>query len=223
MANLGIKTPQPKLSRRINTPFFSTSSTAHLDSIAPSVDIQIKILGRCKEEDIVDLFNTGVDVNSTDSDGFTFLHIAALQGNVRFVEIALNYGANINALTELGHSALMLSLFEFHEDVTRLLLDRGAVDYPDAYGQFAVHIAAAQGSEHALAQLLILGQQVNVRDHKGHTPLHMASASGREDVIELLLAHGADVNATNNAGETPMHIAAQRDRQEVCDTESLHG
>ena len=63
--------------------------------------------------------------------------------------------------------------------------------------------ATMTGKTKAVALLLELGADVNVRQEDGGTPLHIAFFLGRAEISELLLKKGADVNAKNNKGELP--------------------
>lgn len=63
--------------------------------------------------------------------------------------------------------------------------------------------ATLTGKTKAVALLLELGADVNVRQEDGGTPLHIAFFLGRAEISELLLKKGADVNAKNNKGEIP--------------------
>jgi ankyrin repeat protein len=44
----------------------------------------------CKLEDVRKLLNEGFDITSTDYDGRTILHLAAIAGDVKIVEMLVN-------------------------------------------------------------------------------------------------------------------------------------
>jgi ankyrin repeat protein len=73
-----------------------------------------------------------------------------------------------------------------------------------AYEATTLHIAAAQGNQKALKNLLKGGANVNVRDSQGNTPLHVAD---NLSTIKFLVENGADANAQNNAGLARLHLA----------------
>ena len=49
------------------------------------------------EEIMIHLIKNGADVNVQDTDGFTPLHFAVVQGQVKVVKCLLEYGANIKS------------------------------------------------------------------------------------------------------------------------------
>ncbi|RYC54637.1 hypothetical protein CHU98_g11573 [Xylaria longipes] len=150
---------------------------------------------------------------------WTPLHVAAARGNDKLVNLLLDNGADINALSRLyctcatppDHrvaplwTPLHTSMCHRHESTTRLLLSRGAsANVTTRYrGQddrrfTALHSACTVDLLDAARALVDGGYQtdVTVRDHKNLTPLAYAFFRGNWAMIDFLLAHGADVNAT---------------------------
>lgn len=74
----------------------------------------------------------------------------------------------------------------------------------------AMHLAAAQGHEEALAILLSRVSDRNAFDKKGRTALHLAALNGHEQILKTLLQSGGMVSIhdeTENK-QTAVHIAA---------------
>lgn len=80
--------------------------------------------GRCSL--ISALVESGANVNTANSDGFTALHEAAGLGQQDAVEILLDFGANIEAETRWGETPLILAAAHGHIETVRALLRRGA-------------------------------------------------------------------------------------------------
>ncbi|KAL8273454.1 hypothetical protein Esti_002520 [Eimeria stiedai] len=114
-----------------------------------------------------------------------------------------------------------------HENVTRLLLDRGAnVNHQDIRGNTALHEAALHGQQQIAELLIERGACIDVPNFPyvfserptcsfcshdclqlGDTPLFLAVYARRSEIVALLLNRGAEPNRANNAGLTCYHLA----------------
>jgi len=78
--------------------------------------------------DILDLFiESGADLNISDINGMTALHFASLLGKVFHVKKLLKAGCSISSSTKEGYTPLRLSFRFRNSNVTRLLINFGAV------------------------------------------------------------------------------------------------
>ena len=136
--------------------------------------------------------------------GYTPLHFAAESGNLRIVKMFLDYGANVNAMADIG-SPLHVSVIFNKKVVFHLLLEYGAdinIVYDgdqNAYRHVFDHLDEKQDIVNSWIYLLHgNGCNINYKDSLGNTPLFYA-----HDVdIEYMLKCGADINIINNEGKT---------------------
>lgn len=63
-----------------------------------------------------------LDVHATDNSGRTALHVAAYSGDIKCVEILLNYGAGVDALDEINHTPLFRACEMGYFDVVNVLM-----------------------------------------------------------------------------------------------------
>lgn len=77
-------------------------------------------------------------------------------------------------------------------------------------GDLPITLAAREGHEAVIEELICGGADVNKLDKNGHGPLHIAVHMNDEESVNILLENGADPNKYNIDSKTPLHIAAER-------------
>uniref|UniRef100_A0A0G4GLD4 Uncharacterized protein n=1 Tax=Chromera velia CCMP2878 TaxID=1169474 RepID=A0A0G4GLD4_9ALVE len=183
------------------------------------------------------LISRGADVNARDLDDRTLLHKAASYGCVKVLQLALDRGAEIDAVDDVGETPLMctghmIGRRVFDSDAcAKVLLDRGAdVNATDAGMQTVVHKAATNDCVKVLQLALDRGANVEARDDRERTPLHCVLRSetfrvmvGNDAAARLLLARGADVNARITGEQTILHVAAEWGRVNILQVALDHG
>lgn len=132
----------------------------------------------------------------------------------------IDHGADVNAETALGTTAISNAADSGNLEMVRLLLDKGArLDLPihgllliegkpqDATNGYAALVGASSMSQHnpeIIKLLLTHGAKPNCQSLDDLTPLGRASESGDLEVVRLLLAAGATVNAYDPFGRTAL-------------------
>lgn len=153
----------------------------------------------------------GSDVNETDFILGTPLHVAVSEGRLKMVEMLVDHGADVEAVSEQqGSRALHLAAQFGHADIAALLIKEGAnTDAGDSHHNTPLHRAAKEGHLYVVRLLLEQGAIIDKRESRyGWTALHEAAHHGRLEVVELLLSRGADVRAVDNSGWSPFSLAA---------------
>ncbi|XP_068693789.1 ankyrin repeat domain-containing protein 27-like [Montipora foliosa] len=110
-----------------------------------------------------------------------------------------------------GMTPLHVAAVRGYDEMTRLLLRRGALTDAKNYTQMRAPLHFACQYNHPRVAGLLLSHQakVNIKDYKGNTPLHLCCFAGHLDPAVVLIVHGAGVNVTNDRGNTPLHEAAR--------------
>jgi uncharacterized protein len=149
------------------------------------------------------LLKQGADVSAALGDGMTALHWAAERADLATAEMLVYGGANVEAVTRIGHyTPLHLAAKAGSGPVVRALLKAGANASAKTTpsGVTPLHLAAASGDADAVTALLDKGADVNVREAEWQqTPLIFAASQNRVDVVNLLIKRGADVKAVSKA------------------------
>ncbi|KAK3395214.1 hypothetical protein B0H63DRAFT_427281 [Podospora didyma] len=144
--------------------------------------------------------------------------------NTEMVRLLLDHGANANARTEAGDSALFRAISNGDAKTARLLLESGGADVnaSNPAGETALFHAIVSQQYSLAMQLLQLKNKPNVNAKTktaGETPLHWAACYGHDALVERLLDLGADANAaTAESGETPLLWAADTGQGQVVRT-----
>jgi ankyrin repeat protein len=142
---------------------------------------------------------------------FTPLHISAIAGNARMVQLLLNAGAEVNAKGSYGLTPLSLAAISNDAATVEMLLKCGAdVKSRDESGT-ALHHAIIAGSVDAARVLLSHGADINTGDNEGTTPLHDAVLKGDVRMTDFLLSNGADPNVPDENGSTALRYAYHDD------------
>lgn len=146
------------------------------------------------------------------------LRSAAKCGDRGVVEVLIKHGADVNAKSNYGFTALMEAAGRGHTEIVDALIKSGAdVNAKDNDGWTALMEAANA----KVAELLIKhGADVNAKENDGETALMWAYNA---EVAEVLIKHGADVNAKSNYGRTALMIATQEGHKEVAELLRSYG
>ncbi|XP_067162178.1 caskin-1 [Apteryx mantelli] len=167
-----------------------------------------KLLGSAKK----------VNVNFQDTDGFSALHHAALNGNTELIALLLEAQAAVDIKDNKGMRPLHYAAWQGKKEPMKMVLKAGSsVNIPSDEGQIPLHLAAQHG--HYDVSEMLLQHQSNpcIMDNSGKTPLDLACEFGRVGVVQLLLNSNMCAallepkpgDATDPNGTSPLHLAAK--------------
>lgn len=178
------------------------------------------------------------------------IHFAVTRKLPRMVELFLQLGADIQAVTDEGKTPLCLAAEAEDSEMVDFLLGKGAtmdfraaltlgrterarelLDAGLSFEELSWGIASASRYGHTDIVKALLERRVSVHGQssagwmRGATPLHHAASGGHVETARLLLEHGADVNAMTLefCGMTPLHCAAEQGHLETAKTLVEHG
>ena len=167
---------------------------------------------------MVDILDSGIDVNSSMPSGETALITASGGGDVSKVECLLEHGADIRCRTREGADALMTAVAQGHLEIVKILLAKGA-DYSlrmgVSPGLTPLCMASQMGDVEIVSALVSAGADVNQTATDGSCPLMNAVFKGHAPVVRYLLRHGADGHRTIN-DVTLRDLALQWGYEDIC-------
>jgi ankyrin repeat protein len=127
-------------------------------------------------------------VHAFSGDGWTALHLAAAFGTPETVQLLIDKGASVNAVSE------------------------------NAQKNQPLHAALALGRNPESIQILLAARaSPNARQTGGFTAIFSAAAANRRDLTELLIQHGADPSLQNDFGQSAAGFARERGHTELAD------
>jgi ankyrin repeat protein len=135
-------------------------------------------------------------VNEADENKETALHIAAESGHLNFVNLLIQYGADVNAVGIFKETPLHRAAAKNYAEIAKSLLNAGAkLSMSRLDSEKPIHVAA---SKDALAVLTVFIEhdpsQVNLISKESHTPLFYAA---KNETKNLLIHAGAKESINN--------------------------
>lgn len=156
----------------------------------------------------------GTNLNLSDSDGNTPVHIAVLtKTNPQTMKLLLEMGYPVNRRNSSGTTPLTLAIAQDSIQLASILLEYGADPYiADNTGECAVSLAL---KENAPVLDQIVKQAANKTDISGEGILHYAARISDPETVKKLVSMGLDKSQKTISGETPYDIAVRWQRPEI--------
>ena len=141
---------------------------------------------------------------------------AARNADANALRALLKQGADVNAASADGTTALHWASYRDNVEIVDLLIRAGAkVDAANDLGATPLWNASMNGSAAMVRRLLEAGAHPNLALLLGETPLMIAARSGNAGVVTQLIDKGANVNARGPRGQTALMWAVSEQHPEV--------
>ncbi|XP_061920785.1 ankyrin repeat and sterile alpha motif domain-containing protein 1B isoform X1 [Entelurus aequoreus] len=155
----------------------------------------------------------GLNVNCTDSSGYTPLHHAALNGHREVVLKLLQFEASTNVADSKGCFPLHLAAWRGDVDIVRILIHHRPshclVNQQNLERDTALHCAAQYGHSEVVSVLLQELTDPTMRNSRHETPLDLAALYGRLQVVCMLVSAHPNLMSVHGRQHTPLHLAAR--------------
>lgn len=151
---------------------------------------------------------------------------AAEEGNIGIVRASLNDDdMDVNASDNIGWTALSRASSKGHEEIVKLLLDKGAdIEAKVSLGGIsALSLACKDGHDSTVMLLLNRNARIDGTDKHGLAPLHYSCHFGRQIVTKLLLDFRANINSICEKRFTPLHKACDKGYTQCVKELLMHG
>uniref|UniRef100_A0A8D8UEG3 RING-type E3 ubiquitin transferase n=1 Tax=Cacopsylla melanoneura TaxID=428564 RepID=A0A8D8UEG3_9HEMI len=144
-------------------------------------------------------------VDEKKDDGYTALHLAALNNHVEVAELLVHQGkANMDLQNVNLQTALHLAVERQHTQIVRLLVREGAnLNVADKDGDTPLHEALRH---HTLSQLRLLRDVPDVGKLLMGLGSQAADKKSSASIACFLAGNGADLSIKNKKGQTPLDL-----------------
>jgi hypothetical protein len=136
---------------------------------------------------VLALLESGVDINSRNSSGWTPLMMAVESGDAEMVAMLLKNGSNPEATSPKGQTALLLAMSQGDPVIVGELVRGGSkVNHQDGEGNTALMVATVQEHQLVVKALLGLGASVGIQNSKGQTAARLAKGQTNSRIYQML-------------------------------------
>ena len=137
---------------------------------------------------------------------FTALHLAALHGQRRVVQLLLRERAEVDSANAEGETPLHVSSKNGHAQVVCALLASGAaVDKVDKVGRTALHhCCVTSGGKDVADALMEVEAKLDLQDNDQNTALHLACQTGNHLTVDTLLKKKVGESASSLAFQSTL-------------------
>jgi len=173
-------------------------------------------------------------INRIDNQGFAPIHYAIKSGNIKLINLFLDYQADVTRRTNNGFSCLHIAASLYKLELFIYLYEKNSdilsLEDTDFEENSLLHIACFYGSTDIFEYLIYKNVNLNKKDKKGNTPLHYAVFSGKinklfifiynsfignKKIVKKLLIIGGDLQITNNRGESPYEYSIKYNHEKI--------
>jgi len=172
-------------------------------------------------EQVIEIVQKGININSRDASESTPLIYAAGSNTYKVVKILLEAGAQISSRDFLGDTPLIAAVRKNPDSqVIELLLLHGAkIDEKDHFGNSPIHIAANYRPLDINMTLIKYGAKFNtINTTTDVTPFLLSCSNPYIDVFKYYLNLTKDINYTTFLGASALSLAARRENIEIAST-----
>ncbi|CAD8053328.1 unnamed protein product [Paramecium primaurelia] len=154
-----------------------------------------------------------VDVNYQ-RNTITALHLAAQQSAIPMIELLLQAGANINALSNYGTPVSFAVAYQQNQSALHLIKKGADLNIIQNQMPSLLHLIIDQNNEELFNKIFEEFNDkidVNIKDPDGWSALHLCAEKGLLKFSQILIQFGADINYENQK-QTPLDLAVQNEK-----------
>jgi ankyrin repeat protein len=153
----------------------------------------------------------GANVDASDNDGRTALHLACIRNQVVAVKYLIESGANVEVKSKNNRTALHFAGDKGHHEIIEILIQHGAnVNAVTMNGITSIHLASSRNNFAIVRLLSEHGAIMDASTNTGVIVLHFAVVFGQLNLVHVLLKYDRNdkiILPTNEYTSTSYHPA----------------
>ena len=145
-------------------------------------------IAKNKPDVVHEFLAAGMSINARDDLGTPMLNIACRNDNFEFVQMILDLGAELDAVSEdRGYTAVMDAVWRGNEKITKFLISKGAnLNTINKEGQNNLILAVGANRESLVKLLAENGADPDVKDMMGMSAYNYAVLFKKQKLVEIL-------------------------------------
>ena len=205
--NNNSNSPKNKKDTKISENSFSINNINinNLNDTSSNNNLNIELLIYSKKgykEKILEIIShKNVDINYQNENGWTALHYACDEGNLKIAEILIKDHCNVNMKNNDKKTPLHYSVTRGYFDITKLLIENGGdVNCVDNENNNLIHICSMYGYDELLSYLLNKNPELLYNKNIfGNTPLQLAKKKETKIIIEKFMKNNIRLSQRNKS------------------------
>lgn len=194
------------------TVLFLLKRNADDDTILENGNNILLVASAHGSKDVIEaLIDMGFDINFTNYQNETALHVAIKSRDLNTILSLLKHGIDTNINSKNGtvlHEAVAINSPEIISflmlyGVNSNLLDRGG---NNAFHRLALTLGDLETKKQCIDLLIKYGCNINCKNHEGNTAMHYAASIQDKYLMKALVHAGAKQSVKNNHGITPQDL-----------------
>ncbi|XP_042907879.2 uncharacterized protein [Parasteatoda tepidariorum] len=150
-----------------------------------------------------------LDVNYTNANGHTLLHLASEVGSFEIASYLIKKGADVNVLNKENLKPIHITVKHGNLSVMALLYKYMSLNQAanTVHVESLLHFAVTEEKFELVQYLISKKVNMNSSDDAGIMPLHVAAARGNFDLVKLLVENGSFYDLPDHLGRKPIDLA----------------
>ena len=198
------------------------------NNINSVLNLNLQFLANAKKNDkdlvLECLSKKGININYQNENGWSALHFACDEGNLKIVEILLKAQIDVNLLTNEKKTAIHFAASRGYFDISKLLIEKKAnLNLCDNEKNLPVHLCAMTTHNELLNYLLEQNPQSALsKNLYGKTPYDLAINDENREIIQKFIPGNNNINKSKNSNNNINKNPANNFMKEQCRRIRIH-